>query len=72
MGKLAPVTHKELVQRLRKFGFQGPYSGGKHLFMIRGDCRLTIPNLHRSQIGVAFLVRLLRQAGITKDQWLKI
>ncbi|HRR90951.1 MAG TPA: hypothetical protein P5253_01580 [bacterium] len=29
MGRLKPVTHKELIRKLRKFGFEGPYSGGK-------------------------------------------
>ena len=42
---LAPITHKKLVGRLRKFGFYGPYLGGKHLFMIKDEIRLTIPHL---------------------------
>lgn len=53
MPGLRPVKHKELVSRLRKFGFEGPYSGGKHLYMIKDELRLTIPNPHRKEIGVA-------------------
>lgn len=45
--KVKPVTHRELVSRLRKLGFEGPYSGGKHLFMIKEELRLTIPNPYR-------------------------
>jgi hypothetical protein len=53
-------------------GFDGPFSGGRHEFMVRDDCRLILPNPHQSQISVALLARLLRQAGITRDQWLSL
>lgn len=52
MLKLKPVSYKDFVRKLRKFGFGGPYSGGKHLYMIRGGIKLTIPNPHkRKEIG---------------------
>lgn len=69
MAKLSPVSFNELVRRLRKFGFEGPYSGGRHLFMLKGDLRLTIPNPHRKKIGVDLLTKLLRQAGIDREKW---
>jgi len=31
VSKLSPVSHKQLVTRLKEFGFEGPYPGGKHL-----------------------------------------
>ena len=71
MTKLAPVTFKNLVSGLRRFGFEGPFSGGKHLYMLKGDLRLTIPNPHRSKVGVDLLIRILRQAGITREEWIK-
>jgi len=55
---------------MKKFGFSGPFCGGKHLFMIYGDTRLTIPNPHKTEIGVDLLSRILRQTGISKEQWL--
>jgi predicted RNA binding protein YcfA (HicA-like mRNA interferase family) len=61
----------ELVERLRQFGFDGPYKGGKHPYMIKGDLVLTIPNSHRKDIGVDLLTRILRQADITREEWLK-
>jgi predicted RNA binding protein YcfA (HicA-like mRNA interferase family) len=69
MTRLAPVSHAELIRRLREFGFEGPHSGGKHLFMIKGDLRLTIPNPHRPEIGAVLLSRILKQAGIDRDDW---
>ncbi|TVR35883.1 MAG: type II toxin-antitoxin system HicA family toxin [Spirochaetaceae bacterium] len=70
MANIRPVSRPELISRLRQLGFEGPISGGKHGFMIRGNLRLTIPNPHNRTIGVDLLVRILRQAGISRQQWL--
>jgi len=70
MSKLSSVSYAELVKRLKSFGFEGPYSGGKHLYMVRGNLRLTIPNPHKQIIGVDLLTRILRQAGITREEWI--
>jgi len=70
MTRLSPVSPDELVKRLRELGFEGPYAGGKHLFMLRADLRLTIPNPHRREISPALLARILKQAGIGRDTWL--
>lgn len=69
MSKHSPVSHNELIRGLRAFGFEGPLSGGKHLYMLRGNLRLTIPNPHKQKAGVDLLIRILRQAGITKEEW---
>lgn len=69
MGALKPISWRDLVRRLGEHGFEGPHSGGKHLFMIKGTRRLTIPNPHRSEIGPALLERILRQADINKSEW---
>ncbi|WP_404792768.1 hypothetical protein [Acetomicrobium flavidum] len=39
--------------------------------MIKGDLVLTIPNPHRKEISVDLLTRILKQAGITREEWLK-
>jgi predicted RNA binding protein YcfA (HicA-like mRNA interferase family) len=57
---------------LRKLGFEGPFSGGKHQFMIRGTLRLTIPNPHRQEISSGLLLRILKQADIQKTDWEKL
>jgi len=38
MPPFAPIKRSDLVKYLKKWGFDGPYSGGKHPFMI-GDAR---------------------------------
>jgi len=64
-----PVSRRELIAALRRLGFQGPYSGGKHEFMVRGQRVLAIPNPHRGAIGVGLLAVILRQAGRSRKEW---
>lgn len=71
MVKLSPVSWIELVKRLRDFDFDGPYQGEKHPYMIKGDLVLTIPNPHRKEMGIDLLSRILKRAGITRQDWLK-
>ena len=70
MVELVPVSWVNLLKRLRNFGFDGPYQGGNHPYMIKDKLVLTIPNQHRKVIGVPLLSRLLKQAGIDKDKWI--
>lgn len=69
MPRLSPVKWRELVRRLRALGFEGPYQGGKHPYMLKDDLVLTIPNPHREDIGIDLLSRLLAQAGISRQEW---
>ncbi len=70
MSRLSPIKQRELVKKLKQFGFDGPYPGGKHLFMLKDDLRLTIPNPHHEEISVDLLKRILKQAGITPKDFL--
>lgn len=72
MTRLTAVSRRELLRRLRGLGFEGPYAGGRHEFVTRGSVRLVLPNPHRQEISVDLLVRILRQAGITRDEWLAV
>lgn len=72
MSKLTPVSWHELVRRLREPGFEGPYAGGRHPQMRRGDVTVIIPNPHEGDIGVGLLRRLLRQAGVSREEWLGV
>lgn len=71
MGRLTPVSWREFVSRLRQLGFEGPFVGGRHPQMRRGNVTLIIPNPHEGDIGVGLLTRLLRQAGVSRDEWLQ-
>ncbi len=51
MLAIKPIKQKELIRFLRKLDFIGPYSGGKHQFMVKGDLRVRIPNPHKKDIA---------------------
>lgn len=70
MPKLPPISRRKFIQRLRTLGFEGPFAGGKHSQMVRGNVTLIIPNEHQSDLGPDFLARLLKQAGVSREQWL--
>jgi predicted RNA binding protein YcfA (HicA-like mRNA interferase family) len=72
VAKLSPISWLHLVKKLKKFGFQGPYRGGEHPYMVKGDLVLTIPNPHKKEISVDLLIRILRQANIEKEEWIRI
>ena len=69
MPKLGPIKRKALIHYLRQVGFSGPYSGGKHQFMVKGSLRVRIPNPHKDDIGKNLLMQILREAGIDKAEW---
>ena len=65
-----PIDRRKLIQRLRKFGFTGPLSGGRHQFMIKGQLKVRIPNPHRGgDISDSLLKEILRQAEISTENW---
>lgn len=69
MSRLKPISWRNLIRNLRTLGFEGPYSGGRHPYMIRGEIVLTVPNPHAGDIGVELLKRILKQAGIDRKTW---
>ena len=69
MAKFGPISRRDLIDYLRQGGFDGPYAGGKHQFLIKGHLRLTIPNPHQADISIDLLGKILKQAGISRDEW---
>ena len=67
--RFGPIKRKDLVGFLKRLGFSGPFSGGKHQFMIKDDLVLHIPNPHAGDIGRELLSRILKQATIAKQEW---
>ena len=63
------ISRSQLIRNLRALGFEGPYSGGNHQYMMHGELKLRIPNPHQGDISRLLLASLLVQAGITRDEW---
>ena len=69
MPPFGPISRRDLIRFLRLAGFEGPFSGGKHQFMVRARTTVRIPNPHQSDVGAELLARILRQAGVPRQEW---
>ena len=69
MPPFKPISRDNLIRVLRRLGFEGPFSGGRHQFMIRKDLTLTVPNPHKGDIGRDLLARILKQADISREEF---
>ena len=66
----APIEYREVLRKFRILGFVGPSQIGRHPFMIRGRQKIAIPNPHGKTIDdLKLLKRILRQAGISDQEW---
>jgi predicted RNA binding protein YcfA (HicA-like mRNA interferase family) len=66
---LKPLSRKELIRKFKVLGYSGPFSGGKHQFMIKRSHKIRIPNPHVADIDASLLKEILRQAGISSKEW---
>ncbi len=54
---------------MRDLGFDGPYPGSDHEYMVKGDIFVIIPNPHREDIGIDLIRKILKRAEIDRDDW---
>ena len=66
---VAALSRKDLIRKFRELGYSGPFSGGKHQFMIKGSQKIRIPNPHVEDISASLVKEILRQAGISFQEW---
>lgn len=73
MSRWTPCKRRDFIRRLQQLGFEGPYSGARHQFMVHHQQRLTIPS--NAEYSVPQLRILIREAEaiilreITADEW---
>lgn len=73
MSQWTPCKRRDFIRRLRGLGFDGPYSGTRHHFMIFGQHRLAIPS--NAEFSVPQLRMMLREVkqiigrDIDSDEW---
>lgn len=64
------ISRRELIRKFRSLGYLGPFSGTKHQFMKKDEQKVRIPNPHGSgDISIGLVKELLRQAGISDEDW---
>ena len=73
MAAWRPLKRREFIRKLRGLGFDGPFSGTRHQFMVLKQHRQTIPT--NSEYSVPQIRMLLRQVEsilerkLTLDEW---
>ncbi|MCX5733696.1 MAG: type II toxin-antitoxin system HicA family toxin [candidate division NC10 bacterium] len=73
MSRWTPCSRREFIRRLRKLGFDGPYSGTRHQFMVYEQYRLAIPS--NAEYSVPQLRMLIQEVEgilsheVAMDEW---
>ena len=69
MSRWRPCKRLDFIKRLRKLGFDGPYSGTRHQFMVFGDHRLSIPS--NQEYSVPQLRMMIHEVELLTNRTLK-
>ncbi|MDO8734797.1 MAG: type II toxin-antitoxin system HicA family toxin [Elusimicrobiota bacterium] len=73
MSRWLPCRRRDFIRKLIKLGFNGPYSGTRHQFLIFKEHRLSIPS--NSEYSVPQLKMMLNEVKeiigrqISLDEW---
>ena len=73
MSRWVPCKRILFIRRLRSLDFDGPFSGTRHQFMLRGNHRLALPS--NAEYSVPQLRMMIREVEdiierrITLDEW---
>lgn len=73
MSRWKPCKRRSFVRRLHRLGFEGPFSGSRHQFLILGNHRLVVPS--NQEYSVPQLRMMLREVEaiirrkITIEEW---
>ena len=73
MGKWTPCKRRDFIHRLHRLGFEGPFSGARHQFLVYKTYRLAIPfNTEYSVPQLRMMIREVEEIlgrEVTVDEW---
>ena len=76
MSRWVPCKRILFIRRLRGLGFDGPFSGSRHQFMLYGNYRLALPsNEEYSVPQIRMMIREVEEVierRITLDEWSRL
>jgi predicted RNA binding protein YcfA (HicA-like mRNA interferase family) len=73
MAKLPNLTGSELITALQKIGFEVVRQKGSHVRLKHDDNRVvTIPIHAGKTLGKGLLLKILRDAELTKDEFISL
>ena len=70
---LKPLPSRKVLKALTKLGFKIVRQRGSHVFLKHPDGRITVVPVHaREEIGSALLLKIIKDAKISKEEFLRI
>ncbi|OGB99522.1 hypothetical protein A2V82_05870 [candidate division KSB1 bacterium RBG_16_48_16] len=74
MPKLKPLKANEVIKKLKKLGFSGPYPGGRHVRMVHKERGIIIPiPMHKGKdISVGLIREIINEVGISRNEWINL
>jgi predicted RNA binding protein YcfA (HicA-like mRNA interferase family) len=73
MPKLSPLKTRDLILKPQTLGFEGPFPGGRHSRMVSLKTGQIIPiSVHSKEISVGLIRAIIREIGITPEEWLEL
>ena len=73
MSRWTPCKRSDFIRKLRRLGFDGPFTGTRHQFMVLSQKRLAIPS--NAEYSVPQLRTMIREVEImmgrevNSDEW---
>ena len=74
MQKLTPLKPGDVIRKLRKLGFNGPFPGGKHVRMVHTETGKIIPiPVHKGRdVSVGLIREIINAIGISRKKWIEL
>lgn len=69
---LRPVSRRELIIKLKRLGFSGLFSGGRHQFMERDGFKIFVPNPHGKDIGKDLVKQIIKDLKISEKEFFEL
>ena len=73
MSRLPALTGRDLIEALTRAGFSAIRTRGSHHFLRHLDGRTTVIPVHAGEtIGPGLLSKILRDCGLTRDEFVSL
>ena len=73
MKKLTPLPADKVIKALEKIGFSPVRQRGSHVILKNEEGTIiVVPKHPGEEIGRGLLIKIIRQAGITKEKFLEL
>ena len=72
MPKITPLKVIDIIKKMKKLGYEGPYPWWRHMHMIKGEKIIPLPMHGGKDIGVWLISTIIDELKISRDERLKL